>query len=56
MGQVIGAKGAKFGKLMNILILARVVKGGQEGQVVLEAPTGRAAAAAEQMNLEQVNR
>ena len=49
-------KGAKFGKLMNILILARVVKGGQEGQVVLEAPTGRAAAAAEQMNLEQVNR
>ena len=28
-------KGAKFRKLLNILILARVVKGGQEGKVVL---------------------
>lgn len=36
------SKGAKFEKLMNILILARVIQGGQEGQVVFE---GRAAKA-----------
>ena len=38
MGQVRGGKGAKFEKLRNILILARVVKGGQEGQVVFGGP------------------
>ena len=37
-------KGAKFGKLMNMLILARVVKGGQEGQVVIRGGVAAAAA------------
>ena len=35
-----GGKGAKFEKLRNILMAAGLVQGGQEGQVVFEAPTG----------------
>ena len=38
------SKGAKFEKLMNILILARVGKGGQEGQVLIREGVAAAAA------------